>query len=69
MGIYYEVTIIGGELRNEVGGSTDRAEWVPAGKVADLERAQIIDIALNLHHTRPTAGHVAVPAVEGLLRH
>lgn len=69
MGVYYEVTVVGGRLRNEVGGSTDLAEWVPLDKVAELERARIIDIALDMARTRPADGHVSLSPVEGLLRH
>jgi ADP-ribose pyrophosphatase YjhB (NUDIX family) len=69
IGVYYEVTITGGTLRNEVGGSTDFAEWVPLAQVPDLERARIIDVALNLADRRPADGHVPGIPVEGLLRH
>jgi 8-oxo-dGTP diphosphatase len=69
IGIYYEVTVTGGELRNEVGGSTDFADWVPVEKVADLERARIIDVGLNLVGVRPADGHVPGIPVDGLLRH
>lgn len=69
VGIYYEVTITGGSLRNEVGGSTDFAEWIPLDKIAELERAVIIDVALDLARSFPPTGHVTVPTVEGPLRH
>lgn len=69
IGIYYEVTVIGGELRNEVGGSTDFAEWIPVDKLPDLERARIIDIALKMADSRPADGHVPGIPVDGLLRH
>lgn len=69
IGIYYEVTITDGELRNEVGGSTDFAEWVPMEKISDLERARIIDIGLNMVNLRPADGRVPGIPVDGLLRH
>jgi ADP-ribose pyrophosphatase YjhB (NUDIX family) len=34
--VLYDVTITGGELRFEVGGSSDRAEWVEPERLADL---------------------------------
>lgn len=34
LGILYRVEITGGELRDETGGSTDHAEWIP---LADLD--------------------------------
>lgn len=37
-GVYalYEVSIIGGKARAEVGGSTDKVEWVPGVQARDL---------------------------------
>lgn len=56
--IVYEGRITGGALRHEVGGSTDRAAWVPLDEVAGLERAEVIDIGLELHRVRPRNGRV-----------
>lgn len=47
--IFYFVTITGGELRNEVGGSTDEAAWFPLNHVAELKRGDLIDTALTMH--------------------
>jgi ADP-ribose pyrophosphatase YjhB (NUDIX family) len=69
MGIFYRVRITGGQLRHEVGGSTDLAAWIPVAEVTELERAVIVDIGLQLHRTRPLTGHVPPVPVEGLLRH
>jgi ADP-ribose pyrophosphatase YjhB (NUDIX family) len=69
MGIFYRVCIIGGRLRNEVGGSTDLATWIPVPDVRELERAVIVDVGLQLHHTQPPTGHVPPIPVEGALRH
>lgn len=44
--IVYAATVVGGELRFEVGGSTDRAAWVPLGEVSDLVRSSVIDVGL-----------------------
>ena len=69
IGIFYRVRITGGQLRNEVGGSTDLAAWVPVGEVPTLERAVIVDGGLQLHDIQPPAGHVSPIPIEGLLRH
>jgi ADP-ribose pyrophosphatase YjhB (NUDIX family) len=39
MGIFYRIRITGGQLRHEVGGSTDLAAWIPVTEVPELERA------------------------------
>lgn len=62
LGIYYAVTIIGGELRDEVGGSTDTASWFALADVAALPRAVIVDLGLTLDHDHPPTGHT--PAVD-----
>jgi 8-oxo-dGTP diphosphatase len=46
--IIYEVDLVGGALRNEVGGTTDLARWFPVHEVAGLERAGFVDIGLRL---------------------
>lgn len=69
VGVFYQVRVTGGRLRNEVGGSTDMAAWVPLAQVPGLERAVIIDIAWELERDRPAHGHVAPVPVDGLLRH
>jgi ADP-ribose pyrophosphatase YjhB (NUDIX family) len=42
LGILYHVRIVGGELRDEVGGSTDTAAWLTR---ADLEDRRLVEIA------------------------
>lgn len=69
VGIFYRVRIVGGELRNETGGSTDLADWIPLERVSTLERAVMVDTALRLHNTLPASGHVDPVPVSGLLRH
>ncbi len=49
--IVYRARVTGGHLRNEVGGSTDRAEWFPLTAVDALQRVKLVDIALSM------AGH------------
>jgi 8-oxo-dGTP diphosphatase len=46
--IIYAATVTGGELRSEVGGSTDLAAWVPLVEVAELPRLPFVDIGLDL---------------------
>jgi 8-oxo-dGTP diphosphatase len=40
--------VIGGRLRNETDGSTDRAEWFPLSEVRSLQRVKLVDIALEM---------------------
>ena len=43
----FEATITGGELgTTEVGGSTDRAQWVPLAELEGQPRESIVDVAL-----------------------
>lgn len=69
IGIFYRVAIIGGQLRHEVGGSTDLPAWTPVKEVPGLPRAVIVDVGLELYHTQPPAGYVPLAPVDGLLRH
>lgn len=46
--IIYRARIIGGKLRNELDGSTDRAEWFPLAEVRRLQRVKLVDIALGM---------------------
>jgi 8-oxo-dGTP diphosphatase len=54
--VLYEGLITGGALRDEVGGSTDRAAWHPLAEVPALERSDAVDIALALWRERPARG-------------
>ena len=40
--------VLGGKLRHEIGGSTDRAEWFPLPSVGGLQRVKLVDIALKM---------------------
>lgn len=40
--VLFRVRVTGGELRDEVGGSSDTCAWVPAG---DLERLPLVELA------------------------
>lgn len=55
----YEGRIIGGDLRNEVGGSTDLAAWQDLDAVPGLVRVGMVDIALRLWRERPATGRLA----------
>lgn len=46
--IVYRARIVGGRLRNEVDGSTDRAEWFPLADVRGLQRVKLVDIGLEM---------------------
>jgi 8-oxo-dGTP diphosphatase len=46
--IIYRARVIGGRLRNETDGSTDRAEWFPFSEVRSLQRVKLVDIALEM---------------------
>lgn len=45
--VVFEARITGGELRHEIGGSTDEARWVPLADVPTLERVSLVDIGLG----------------------
>lgn len=68
MGIIYRVRVTGGQLRNETGGSTDLADWIPVTQVPSLERTVTIDAALELARDKPSGGHVEPVPLGGLLR-
>ncbi|GAA3919361.1 NUDIX hydrolase [Microbacterium invictum] len=46
--IVYRAHITGGKLRNEVGGTTDRAEWFPVKSVRTIPHVKLVDIALTM---------------------
>ncbi|SED30250.1 8-oxo-dGTP diphosphatase [Nocardioides exalbidus] len=49
----FDATITGGELgTTEVGGSTDRAAWVPLAELAGQRRSSIVDVALAARAAR-----------------
>lgn len=48
LGIIYRAQVSGGELRNEVGGSTDQAGWFTLDEVAALSRVKLVDAGLRL---------------------
>ncbi|MGW1166967.1 NUDIX hydrolase [Streptomyces sp. NPDC002550] len=56
--LVYEGEVLGGELRYEVGGSTDFAAWRDLSVVPDLNRVPLVDTALRLWRERPANGHL-----------
>ncbi|MGI5454856.1 NUDIX hydrolase [Streptomyces sp. CA-249302] len=56
--LVYEARVTGGDLRFEVGGSTDLAAWHPLEEVETLNRVGLVDTGLALWRKRPAAGHL-----------
>jgi 8-oxo-dGTP diphosphatase len=56
MRIVYRATVIGGELHNEVGGSSDEARWFPLAEVPNLKRVSLLDVGLRLNAEEPADG-------------
>jgi ADP-ribose pyrophosphatase YjhB (NUDIX family) len=54
--IVYAGTVIGGELRDEVGGSTDTAAWFPLGEVGGLEQVGLVEVGLDAWRAAPEVG-------------
>ena len=50
--VVYVAHVVGGALRDEVGGSTDTAAWVPLTAVPTLTRGGLVDLGLS------AAGHL-----------
>ena len=50
--ILYTAEVVGGELRDETGGSTDTAAWVALADVPGLIRGGLVDLGLVV------AGHL-----------
>lgn len=57
--IVYRASIKGGELRNEVGGSTDEAAWHPLDSVAGLRTVSLVNVGLRMLRERPRNGHLS----------
>lgn len=68
LGIFYRVSVVGGELTHEVDGSTDLAAWVPLAEVPELDRSVLVDLGLQLARTSPPTGHVAPIEIGGRLK-
>ncbi|WP_200847139.1 NUDIX hydrolase [Microbacterium sp. 18062] len=46
--IVYRARILGGRLRHEVDGSTDRAQWFRLDEVDDLPRVKLVGIGMRM---------------------
>jgi 8-oxo-dGTP diphosphatase len=46
--VVFEGSVVGGELTNEVDGTTDEARWFPVAEVDGLPRVPLVDAALAL---------------------
>ena len=46
--IVYRAKVTGGELRNELGGSTDEAAWFDLADVAGIPHVELVDIGIEL---------------------
>ncbi|QKJ17965.1 NUDIX hydrolase [Microbacterium hominis] len=46
--IVYRASIIGGRLRNEVDGSTDRAEWFAPHTIDALHKVKLVGVGLEM---------------------
>ncbi|WP_279365636.1 NUDIX hydrolase [Microbacterium testaceum] len=46
--IVYRARVVGGRLRFERDGSTDRAEWFTLAATRKLRRVQLVDVALRM---------------------
>lgn len=51
--ILYRAHIVGGELRNELDGSTDEAAWFRLAEVPDLTRVGLVDVAMRMAGLSP----------------
>jgi ADP-ribose pyrophosphatase YjhB (NUDIX family) len=58
--ILYTAEVVGGELRDEVGGSTDAAAWFPLADVPGLTRGGLVDIGLAVTGHLPDGDDEAV---------
>ena len=48
--VVFEARIVGGELRHEIGGTTDEARWFDVEAISDLPRVSLVDISLGMAH-------------------
>ena len=46
--IVYTAAIVGGELTNELDGSTDEAAWFALDDVASIDRVDLVDVGLRM---------------------
>lgn len=58
--VIYTAEVVGGELRDEIGGSTDTAAWVRLEDVPGLSRGGLVDVGLAVAGYLPASGDGAV---------
>ena len=51
--IIYHVRVTGGELRNEIGGSSDLCAWVPLSQVEAMPLVQLAKVGIGLAFGAP----------------
>ncbi len=51
--VIYRVRIVGGELRDEVGGSTDACAWVQRADLASLPLVELAELGARLAFDQP----------------
>jgi 8-oxo-dGTP diphosphatase len=51
--IIYRMRVIGGELRDEVGGSSDTCAWVPRSDLASLPLVELAEVGIGLAFDAP----------------
>lgn len=56
--IVYRASVKSGELRHEVGGSTDQAAWIRMDEVVDLRTVSLVDVGLRMLNERPANGQL-----------
>eukprot|EP00112_Aurelia_sp_Birch-Aquarium-sp1_P003435 Seg13836.2 transcript_id=Seg13836.2/GoldUCD/mRNA.D3Y31 product="ADP-ribose pyrophosphatase" protein_id=Seg13836.2/GoldUCD/D3Y31 len=48
--LIYNVEVIGGELRNELKGSTDLAAWVSSDELKNIKLVDLAEVGVSLFH-------------------
>ncbi len=52
LGILYHVRIVGGRLRDEIGGTTDTAQWMSRADIAGVRLVEIAQFGVELAFSR-----------------
>ena len=58
--VVYSAEVVGGELRPEVGGTSDTAAWIPFPELGRIGRTELVDLGLIL------TGHLAAGTGEAV---